>query len=269
MGFAEESGYTPTSIETMMLSIMDNFNEAFDANHTVETFQATNFYKFAYGLLQRVQENEVKTAEIFAKLQQYIKQTNEKISRPVVTNPGMVEKFKAEGFLASIKPTSTEDAGELYLCVDVDNEAEDYEEKKLQICTLLSQCQVGGIVSQGTESESIVLDNSQAFDFKFNLPNRIESLLRLTLTVSENNQNLILPPDDVKNILIKNIADRYSLGRNFEPQKYFGYVDAPWTSKVLLEYSVDGGDNWLSTVFDADYDDLFEIKIENIIVIEE
>lgn len=268
MSFSSESGYTPSSIETMMLSVMNNVNTQFGTSYTAETFLGTNFYKFFYALIQRLQENEVKTSEIFLKLQEYFTITNEAISRPVVTNPGLVEKLETSGFVASVKPPLEADAGKVHVCVDTDELAVDYDEKKLEICEIIKDSTVAGVVSMGTETESIVLSNGQSFDFKFNIPNRIEVLLRLTITLSENNQSVIEAPEDVKLKLIQNIAAKYRLGKNFEPQRYFSILDAPWAESVLLEWSDDDGANWYDTVYDADYDDLFVILLENITLVE-
>lgn len=268
MGFAQESGYTPLSIDTMMLSVMTNFNSQFGTDYTQETFLGTGAYKSYYALIQRLQANEVRTSEIFAKLQQYMEITNERILRPAVTNPGLVEAFAASDFIASVKKPIDADAGKVYVCVDTDEEADDYEDVKLEINTIIKDSTVAGVVSQGTEVSAIVLTNGQSFDFKFNLPDRIEVLLRLTTTLSENNQVFIESPEDVKNKLLTNIMARYRLGKNFEPQKYFSVADAPWASQVLLEYSVDDGANWETEVFDADYDELFDVLLENITLVE-
>ncbi len=90
MGFAQETGYIPTDIATIMDDIMENVNTQFGTSYTSETFVGTNFYKFCYAIAQKMQENEIKTSEIFQKLQEYISVTNEAISRPVTTNPGLV-----------------------------------------------------------------------------------------------------------------------------------------------------------------------------------
>lgn len=268
MSYSQENGYQPVSIETMMLSIMENINTQFGTSYTAETFVGTNFYKYFYALLQRVQENEAKTSEIFLKLQDYFRTTNENISRPVVTNPGLLEALEDAGYIASIKKPIDADAGKIYVCVDLDDEAEDYDDTKLAVCTLIKNSTVAGCVTQGTESESLPLTNGQSFDFKFNLPNRIEVKLKLTITLSENNQVVILSPEEVVQILQDNIEERYRLGKNFEPQKYFSVLDAPWASQVLLEWSDDDGATWYDDVYDAEYDDLFEIPLENIQVVE-
>lgn len=389
MGFSQENGYEVVSMNAMMNALMLKINDQFGLEYTTETFLGTNYYKYFYALAQRMQENEVKTSEIFLKLEQYIDVVNARISRPVNTNPGIIEKFLAEGYTASVKPMIEADAGKIHICVDVNDgvHAEGtvtitnfanlvsgtddgiqigatvfvaqtgaatlgtatfqaassnaltaqslatqinahataslivrayvlgavvtikalqggtggnsiallydendtnvgatvtgsgtlaggvtnalYADIKTAICLLISQITVGGVVTQGLESEAVVLSNGQSFDFKYSLPNRIDVLLKLTITLSENNQTVIGDPDDVKNALIDQIAERYSLGKNFEPQKYFSVSDAPWASQVLLEYSFDAGATWSNDVYDADFDDLFTFGLEDITIVEE
>ena len=268
MSFSLENGYVPTDIPAIMLTLMANINTQFGTSYTAETFVGTNLYKYFYALAQKLQENEVKTSEIFAKLQQYIAITNERISRPVNTNPGIVDKMLAEGYVASVKPMIDADAGKINICVDTDELADDYATVKLAICTLISQITVAGAVTQGAEVETIVLSNGQAFDFKFHLPNRIPIKLKLTLTLSENNQVVVGNPDDVKVLLLANITSRYKLGKNFEPQRYFAVADAPWTAQVLLEYSDDDGATWASSIYDANYDDLFTYGLADVTLVE-
>jgi hypothetical protein len=268
MGYAQENGYIAASIETIMLSVMNNINTQFGTSYTWETFVGTNFYKYFYAIAQRIQENETKTAEIFSKLQDYFAITNEEISRPVVTPQGLIDALAVGGYIASVKPPADADAGKIYICVDVDDTDEDYAATKLAINTLISQSTIAGCVTQGTESSSITLSNGQSFDFKYALPDRTEVLLKLTTTLSENNRVVIGDPDSTKQKLMDNIAERYQLGLNFEPQRYFSLLDAPWASDVLLEYSIDDGENWLTEVFDSEYDELFDVLLENITLVE-
>jgi len=269
MSFQSDNGYTPISIETIMLSFMDNINLQFGSTYTAETFIGTNFYKYFYAIAQRIQENEIKTSEIFAKLTDYFALTDERISRPVVTNPGVIEKLETQGYIASIKKPIDADAGKIYIAVDVDDAASDYDDVKLEIGEIIKDSTVAGAVTQGTEVVPLTLSNGQAFDFKFNLPNRIDVKLRLTVTISENNMFVVDSPDEVKLRLLANISDRYQLGKNFEPMRYFTMQDAPWSSKVLLEWSSNGGTTWQSTIYDANYNDLFETPLENITLIED
>jgi hypothetical protein len=267
MPFSQEAGYTPASIETILLGLMEGINEQFGTSYDEETFVGTNFYKYFYSLAQRMQENEISTSEIFAKLTQYIALTNERISRPVVTNPGLIEKLENEGYIASVKKMIEEDAGKIHIAVDVDDGDDDYAAQKLEICTIIKDSTAAGTVTMGDQVESIVLSNGQSFDFKYALPDRIEIFLRLTVTLSDNNQVVVGSIDDIKQALLANIAARYRLGKNFEPQKYFSLADAPWASQVLLEHSEDE-ETWSSAVYEAEFDELFDIDLARIEVVE-
>jgi hypothetical protein len=276
MGYASESGYTPQTIEEILDAVRLNVNEQFSTTYTAESFVGTNFYKYAYAIAQRLQENEIKASEIFVYLQQYFAITNERISRPVNTSPGIIEKLETEGYIASVKPPSESDAGKLFVCVDVDETDDEYADTQLEINTIIKDSVAAGIVTMGDQTDTIALSNGQSFDFSYNLPNRIPVALRLTLTLSENNMVMIDSPETVKQTLIDNIEAKYRLGRNFEPQTYFSVADAPWCSQVLLEWTddvtdgvIDESPTWESDLYDADYDDLFVISLALIEVVEE
>lgn len=268
MGFASETGYVPSTIDEIMERIRENINEQFGTSYETDNFIGTNFYKYFYALAQELEANEIKTSEIFLRMQEYFDITNEKVLRPNTTHPGVFDYFESKGYYVSTKPPADVDAGKAYICVDVDELASDYATQKKVICGLVKDCIVAGVVSQGTQSETLTLANGQAFDFKFNLPNRIPVLLRLTITLSENNLFTVAAPDVSAQTLYDNINAKYRLGKNFEPQRYFSVVDAPWAESVLLEWSDDAGANWHSTVYDADYDDVFTFDLEDIDVVE-
>lgn len=275
MGYAQETGYIPASITAIMEAFRTAINSQFGTSYTTESFVGTNHYKYLYVAAQQYQENEIKTSEIFAKLQQYFTILNAMISRPVNTAPGIIEKMAAEGYVSSVKPMIDADAGKINICVDTDETADDYEDTKEALCTLISQITVLGCVTQGTESEAIVLSNGQSFNFKYHLPNRIDIGLRLTITLSENNQVVIGSPDDVKLNLLANIAARYALGKNFEPQKYFSLADAPWASDVKLEWTddvtdgeIDDTPTWHDEVYDSAFDDLFTVDLARVDLVE-
>lgn len=124
MGFASESGYTPLPIDQMMDLVMANVNTQFGTTYTTETFLGTNFYKYFYALMQRLQINEVKTSEIFLKLQEYFDISNEMLQRPNTTHPGIFDFMQEQGFFVSTKPPEDADAGKAFVCVNLtDNHA--------------------------------------------------------------------------------------------------------------------------------------------------
>src|SRR5690606_27523342 len=117
------------------------------------------------------------------------------------------------------------------------------------------------------EEQEITLSNGQQFTFKYELPNRIPIKLRMTATMSENAMMLIPSDVEIRQTIFDNIAERYRLGYNVEPPRYFNLQDAPWASDVTLEYSLDDEDNWSSAVFDAEYVDILAFNLEDIDVV--
>lgn len=268
MSFASDSGYVPSTVSDLMNQVRLGVNAQFGTTYDSDTFVGTNFYKYFYALIQRLQENEIRTAEIVQKLQSYFTITNEKLGRPNTTHPGLFDYFKARGYLISSKAPILADAGKLYVAVLVDSAAPDYAAKKLQICQWLAACVPAGIITQGTELQAIVLSNGQSFDYRFNLPTKIPIKLKLTITTSSNNQSTILSTLAITNLLFANINARYRLGLAFEPQRYFSVGDAPWASSVKLEYSTDGGTTWLTATYAAAYNELLTFLVTDITVVQ-
>ena len=268
MSFSSENGYLPLSIEAMMNIVMENVNTQFGTAYTTDSFVGTNFYKYFYALVQRLQENEIKTSEIFLKLQDYFAVTNESLARPNTTRPGLVDYFESNGYQVSVKEQLEAEAGELRVALNLDDSDPDYAEQKTEVVNILKTCVPAGIFTVGTETEAVVLSNAQSFDFSFNLATKIPILLRLTLTLSDNNTFTVLSTESSAATLFANINARYAFGMNFEPQRYFSVIDAPWAASVLLEYSIDDGANWLDDIAELDYDELYTFELADISVVE-
>jgi len=267
MGFAQDNGYTPVSFEEIMSFVREGVNTQFGTAFTVETFVGTNWYKYAYQIVQRVQQGEIKTSEIFQKLQLYIQSTNERIQRPSVSHPGLIEAFESNGYVVSVKPPLEADAGKIFICALLDNAAIDYDDDKLAVCTLIKDFVAAGVVSMGSEVETIILSNGQSFDFKFNLPVETPILLRLTATKSRNHIVAVPTDEELRQTVFDNVNARYRLGWDFEPERYFEISDALWANDVTLEWSDDAGANWHPEVSELLYTDLYTFGLEDISVV--
>lgn len=273
MSFSQDNGYQPTTFETLMDTLRQAINTEFSTNYTEGSFVGTNWYKYFYGPLQKVSENETKTAEVFLKLQEYIRATNLRIQRPSVSLPGLVDSFQARGYTVSVKKNLEADAGTMSVCVLVDDAAPNYPTKRLEICNLLMEFVGAGTVFIGTEEEEITISNGQQFTWKFSLPTKTPVLLRLTLTSSDNQITTIPNDEQIRIQLYANImgsADveaRYRLGWDFEPQRYYTAQDAPWAATIKLEWSDDDGATWNDEVFEATFEDLFTFGLEDLEVL--
>src|SRR6476620_7204078 len=99
MSYSQENGYSPVEFDVIMAAIRDGINEQFETTYTADDFPGTNWYKYMYPLVQKVQEGEIKTSEIFLKLQEYIRTTNLQINRPSVTYLGLKDAFGRDGYV--------------------------------------------------------------------------------------------------------------------------------------------------------------------------
>lgn len=273
MSYAQDNGYTPQTIAEIINSIRLQINSEFNTSYTEATFVGTKWYQFVYSVAQRMQQNETKASEIFQKLQQYISLTNDRIQRPSVSYPGLIESFESKGYRVSVKAQTEAEAGFISIAVDISETLPDgvtpnpdFEDEKLEVATLIKDFVAAGMIYLGDQVVNIVLPNGQPFDFKFFLPNKTPILLRLTADISDN--NLIAVPDDetLRIQLFNQISARYRMGLDFEPQRYFNTTDAFWASDILLEYSLDAGTTWQSAVFEAEFDDLLTFGLEDITV---
>lgn len=267
MSYEQENGYIPRSFEDIMDELRLGVNDKFNTNYDEDNFVGTGWYRFLYPIAQRIQNNEAKTSEIFTKLAEYIVQKNIKINRPSVSLNGIVDAYKNNGYIASVQPTDETNLGEVHIAIDLEEDDPDFDAKKLEICTLMKDYTVAGTVSFGPQSETITLSNGQAFQYKFYLADKNPIQFRITLADSLNTSIAVPDDETIRQSFYDNFHARYRMGWNIEPQKYYNQGDALWAASVLVEYSLDEGDNWFSTVHTSEFDELWTLALEDIDVI--
>lgn len=266
MSYEQNNGYISRTFDEIMDELRLGVNSEFNTTYDVDQFLGTGWYRFLYPIVQRIQNNEVKASEIFVKLAEYITQKNIKIERPSVSMNGIVDAFLSNGFVASVKATTVETVGEVYIAVDLVDTDPDFAAKKLQVCQLIKNYTVAGTLTIGDQSEIITLSNGQSFIFSFVLADKNPIKFRVTLTDSINTPLAIPDDETIRNAFYNNYIDRYRMGWDIEPQKYYNQGDALWASSVLVEYTFNDTD-WFSTIHTAEYDELWTLNLEDIDVI--
>ncbi len=263
-----QGGYVPSGFNDILARLIARVNEQFGTSYTEQTFVGTNFYKCFYPLIQEVISAEADFAEAYEKLADYIRDTNSVLNVSKTPDDALISAFKEAGYVLSLEKNTLDNAGTIAACVDVDGDAEDYPAKKAEILELLKENTVAGMYFKGSERGFRTLTNGQDMEFAFALPLRSNMALKLTLTLSGDTNILVESEDEIKNKLLKNLADMYSLGRKFEPARYFTISrDCPYAAAVLLEYKKDGEESWSSGVYQSDYTDLFVFDKNNIEVV--
>lgn len=266
MPYTTDQNYIPDTFSDIMNSFMQGVNERFGTSYTVETFVGTGFYKYFYEVAQNILKAENTFAEAYAKLQDYFRHTNETIAIPKTPREGLIKTFKDAGYVISIEPQTQENAGTLGVCVLVDTAGDNYAAQKAQILSMLKDYTVAGLYYSGSESGKVTLSNGQEFDFAFHTPAKKNASLKLDITLSKNSTLLADKEDEVKDKLLANLAQLYTLGNNFEPEKYFTISrDAPYASAVKLQWKTDG--EYSSAVYQANFKDLFLFSKDRIEVV--
>lgn len=268
MPYTNKNGYVPHTMEEVMQLILLDINAQFNTSYSYDQFVGTGFYKFFYVLAQRIVALSVSFAEVYAKLQDYVRFMNEQINAPAVSPESALKILRTAGFTASVRPVTQDTAGELAFCVDLDDKLPNYAAQKQRVLDILKTCTAGGIYFAGTETGTSVLSNGQAMPYAFYLPTRYDVKLKLTISTSVSAGVSTPTTGEIKQTLLSNLSELYRLGINFEPEKYFTISrDAPYAAAVKLEYQKEAGGAWASSVYAADFKDLFVFDEENIDVV--
>lgn len=268
MSYTLTNGYSPRDYETILAQCVDVVNEQFGTTYTTQTFKGTNLWKFLYATIQGLMEIENNIAELGAKLQDYIRTQNEELIIPTSSEDGFMALLEREmGLISSFKPTdSASNAGQIYLAVDIDNKAEDYEIKKQQIFELMAKHLGAGLFYHGTETGTVTEANGQPFSYAYELPKQTNFRVKVQVRVSDNTNLFIETTNKIKEKFLANFAKAYRLGYDFEPQAYLCKDDLPFASEIKVTYSKDDG-SFSGDVYDAPYNEKI-IVTSNLVEVE-
>lgn len=267
MSYSVTNGYSPQSYTALLEKVVEGINEQFGTDFTTDSIVGTNWWKYFYTAIQLVMEAENNTAQLSAKMQDYIRTQNEELIEPRGTPNGLMKAFENElNIIASVKPTEQADAGHLYLAVDVDEFAEDYSIVKQKIFDLLSRTVDAGVYFEGAEQGTVTALNGQQFDYAFDLPSPVALKIKIDVYVTENKDLFIETTNSIKDKFLSNFNKLYRLGYDFEPQQFLNIErDLPFASEINIQYSTDGVE-WKTDVLSSIYDEKFTIAENEVIV---
>lgn len=275
MSFSVVNGYTKQTFNELLATLTQAVNEQFGTNYTVDSIVGSNHFKSFYGGLQLVMESENKINDLQVKVVDYIRTINESISAPISSADGTIKYFKDNlGLDVSLRPiTDVSLAGQPAIAVDIDPSTADFNSRKQQIFDALRISQTEGLYwyNPSTEAqdneyrgESSAL-NGQAFPYAFFTPVDFPMYVRITITRSRDNLAYQLNTAQIEQKFRENFASRYSIGRDFEGERYLSVCDIPSAADVKVEWSVNG-DSWTQGVREMEFDS--KISIAEITVVE-
>lgn len=267
-GYSTSQGYLPRTFEEITESVRNRTNSSLGTSYTPSEFTGTNIYKVSYPQMQEAMSIENDLSQIFAKLNDFIDETNESINAPAIVRDSLIRKVQNLGVECSTKSLESNEAGNIFLCCNISTDDDNYQYLANEIGIILRDFTAAGTVTNGTQEVNLQLANTQVETFRFSLATKISIQLRLTLNISRNNQNYIPTDDEAKDILINNLQELYHLGQDFEPEKYAEINrDFPCCSEVILEYSLDNGTTWISSVAQLQYNQKYVVARGDISVV--
>lgn len=266
MSFDLQNGYSPRDFDTLLEDFREAINSVYDQKITAEQFKGSGWYKLIYAAAQLVEGAEGRTAELSNKIIDYIRKTNEEIELVKSTADGiMAHLLKDLGLVSSVKPTEKTDAGYLYIAVDVDNTAENYQETKQKILEKLKEYCTAGLFFEGTESGEVVASNGQPFHFGYDLPELVDMDVKINVKISDNTNAYIMNAQAIKEKFLENFGKMYKLGLDFEGDKYLCIrEDLPFASMIVIKWRIDEG-AYSSIVWESAYNQ--KINLNNVEVI--
>lgn len=275
MSFNVVNGYTKQTFNELLATLTQAVNEQFGTNYTVDSIVGSNHFKSFYGGLQLVMESENKINDLQVKVVDYIRTINESISAPISSVDGTIKYFKDNlGLDVSLRPiTDVLLAGQPAIAVDIDPSTSDFNSRKQQIFDALRISQTEGLYwyNPSTEAktneyrgESSAL-NGQAFPYAFFTPVAFPMYVKITITRSRDNLAYQLNTAQIEQLFRTNFASRYSLGRDFEGERYLSICDVPSAADVKVEWSTDNA-SWTEGVREMEFDS--KISIAGITVVE-
>ena len=275
MSFNVVNGYTKQTFNELLATLTQAVNEQFGTNYTIDSIVGSNHFKSFYGGLQLVMESENKINDLQVKVVDYIRTINESISAPISSVDGTIKYFKDNlGLDVSLRPiTDVSLAGQPAIAVDIDPSASDFNSRKQQIFDALRISQTEGLYwyNPSTEAktneyrgESSAL-NGQAFPYAFFTPVAFPMYVKITITRSRDNLAYQLNTAQIEQLFRTNFASRYSLGRDFEGERYLSICDVPSAADVKVEWSTDNA-SWTEGVREMEFDS--KISIAGITVVE-
>jgi hypothetical protein len=287
--FTIENGFIPNSFEEELQNLIDRVNETFSENYVIDTFRLTDFYRIAYPIIQYMLLTQNNISVLLDYYERYIKTTNDKITRPITTNDGVIDYFDRNGYYLSFKqvtdPTAAYQtinglmdsviggtaftaenattvknelvnirtaAGNMFICI-MPKDGTQYN--KETVAKLLNDSMSIGNIYIGTETQSITLKNGINWEFAWSLPTEELLYIKAEIIISRNKKSYTQDTDDqIKEKIIKNIRTRCLLGEDFEPDTILQInEDLPYASAIKISWRTDQTDDWCETVKQNDY----------------
>lgn len=262
MGWTTQ-GFQPDNFDEIMEVYYNKFIASSDeySDITFDKFKGSEEYRHFYAAVQVDMTLQLMFSGISDKIADYMREINYKIGKPTTTHSeivgGLVRDF--DYIVAASMMGQTEanrGTTELYITysMPVDQVT---AAMNADIAAYLSQYNIvgGNVMVNGSEGVKFEigtpLENGQSWVYRWNSGTDVDLKFRFNVWISRGAADAGHTVQDIIKIIEGKFADRYSMGSDIEPEKYWNLDAFDWAGDALLEYSIDGGSTWSDKVLSS------------------
>lgn len=235
MGYSLEEGFVSRTVEEIKNDFRLAVNKETGSEYTATTFTDSNWDRIANVVAQVICLAEQTMEAGWDNVRSYILTLEQDISKPDSSLLGLMEYFTDElQIKTKIKQPEEDEAGKIFLAFDLTEE--EFEAKKEDITNVLLEKGILNFYFEGTTKWRAQLPNGQEWQFACTLAEEVETYIDIQIIRSRNNESLALDADEVKELFVKNLEERLSIGEDGEWGKVLNLTDLPWAGNINIGY---------------------------------
>lgn len=235
MAYSEEEGFVSRTVEEIKNSIRLAVNQETGSTYTEVTFTDSSWDRIANVLAQIMCQTEQTMSAGWDNVREYVGTINQVLGVPYASLLGLIDYFNNTLKIGTkIKQPTEEEAGQIFLALDLT--AEEFESRKDEITETLIDRSVLNYHFVGSQSWAVKLPNGQDWRFACQLAENVNVYLDIQITRSRRNESIALDADGVKELFLKNLKERLTIGDDGEWGKVLNLNDIPWAGNINIGY---------------------------------
>ena len=235
MAYSEEEGFVSRTVEEIKNSIRLAVNQETGSTYTEVTFTDSSWDRIANVLAQIMCQTEQTMSAGWDNVREYVGTINQVLGVPYASLLGLIDYFNNTLKIGTkIKQPTEEEAGQIFLALDLTEE--EFESRKDEITATLIDRSILNYYFVGSKSWVVKLPNGQDWRFACQLAEDVNVYLDIQITRSRKNESIALDADGVKELFLKNLKERLTIGDDGEWGKVLNLNDIPWAGNINIGY---------------------------------
>ena len=235
-----------------------------EANISISQWRGSYEYQIAYAAIQLQVENGEMTLEALDEVLGSIAKENKQIKRPAVLHSRVSERFAELGFEATLRVPDINTCGIVAICVDAPSAS-----FELVATTIRDEMWPAGQFLEGGIEYPTAISNGQPVTIRWTNPIEGTANFHVTITRARGSQYPIETVEQITAKFMANYEAQMGIGRDITPATYLTTVDLPWAASVATKYDETGGEEWVTDVHLAAFNQRYSAKLDpaNVVIL--